>query len=126
VVEIVLLVLRFLDDPQPLNSGLNQSRRSKSPMLNRCANPECGKPLHYLREGKVFLFNVPDANSTNSPQREHFWLCGECSMAFSMIQQENQAASLVALPQPPQRNSAPSTQGVKRDHSANIAIAAAS
>ena len=29
-------------------------------MVNQCANPKCGKPLHYLREGRIFVFDLPD------------------------------------------------------------------
>jgi len=97
-------------------------------MLSRCANPECGKPLHYLREGRVFLFNVPTSGTDGpiSPQREHFWLCGECSMAYSMTQQENQAARLVALHDTTQRKFVRSTIDASRELRVKIAVAAAS
>ena len=29
-------------------------------MVNQCANPSCAKPLHYLREGRIFVFDLPD------------------------------------------------------------------
>jgi len=94
-------------------------------MLSRCANPECGKPLHYLREGRVFLFNVP-TSKTESPRREHFWLCGDCSMAYTMTQQENQAALLVKLHDTTQRKFVRSTFDSSRELSAKIAVVAAS
>jgi hypothetical protein len=54
-------------------------------MVSKCANPECGKPLHYLRDGKVFLFELKSAG--RSPRRvEHFWLCGDCSGKFDVRQ----------------------------------------
>jgi hypothetical protein len=62
-------------------------------MVSQCVNPQCGKPLHYLRDGKIFLLEVPVDNahdSTESAQltakMEHFWLCGECSPKFVVRQ----------------------------------------
>jgi len=52
-------------------------------MVDYCANPSCGKPLHYLREGTVFLFEVPkiepDDTGGLGTRLEHYWLCGQCS-----------------------------------------------
>lgn len=61
-------------------------------MVNQCANPSCGKPLHYLREGRIFVFDLPDPNTPVSaaggrPRRlQHFWLCGNCSETMVMEQ----------------------------------------
>lgn len=46
-------------------------------MVSKCANPDCEKQLHYLREGRVYLFET-FATATES-QSEHFWLCGVCA-----------------------------------------------
>jgi hypothetical protein len=65
------------------------SKKGGIAMLNFCANPECGKPLHYLREGKVFLFHMPngaDGSEKTSGSPEHFWLCGECSKKKTLVQ----------------------------------------
>lgn len=51
-------------------------------MVKNCANPKCGKPLRYLREGRIFVFNVSDAKSTH--RMEHFWLCGACSKTLRL------------------------------------------
>lgn len=54
-------------------------------MVNHCSNPECNKPLHYLREGRIYVFDVVDPQSSALPNggyphhMEHFWLCGRCS-----------------------------------------------
>ncbi len=54
-------------------------------MVNHCANPICHKPLHYLREGKVFLFSRKNAPGDKSPhQLEHFWLCGICAKEWTL------------------------------------------
>ncbi len=59
-------------------------------MVSNCANPKCAKPLHYLREGKIFVFDVivdsaGDA-SRRSRRMEHYWLCGVCSQTMVMEQ----------------------------------------
>jgi hypothetical protein len=57
-------------------------------MVDYCANPICHKPLHYLREGKVFLFsrkNMPDDASRLPYRLEHFWLCGICVKKWTLI-----------------------------------------
>lgn len=54
-------------------------------MVNHCANPVCHKPLHYLREGKVFLFSKKNSSADNMPhQLEHFWLCGICAREWTL------------------------------------------
>ena len=51
-------------------------------MVNNCANPACNKPLHYLRDGRVFVFEVASAQLGADGKRlrhiEHYWLCGDC------------------------------------------------
>jgi hypothetical protein len=61
-------------------------------MVNQCANPSCGKPLHYLREGRIFVFDLPDPNvPVPAPggwarRLQHFWLCGPCSETMVLEQ----------------------------------------
>jgi hypothetical protein len=65
-------------------------------MVHQCANPTCGKPLHFLREGKIFVFDLPDATVTpgqgpggrEARRLQHFWLCGSCSQTMLMVQNE--------------------------------------
>ena len=66
-------------------------------MVNHCANPNCHKPLHYLRDGKVFLFsgkNLPDGGA-NSHSPEHYWLCGTCSKQWKIISDSTRGVQLV-------------------------------
>ncbi len=58
-------------------------------MVSHCANPKCAKPLHYLRDGKIFVFDVSgeaDGNGKRSRRMEHYWLCGECCQTLAMEQ----------------------------------------
>ena len=56
-------------------------------MVNNCANPQCAKPLHYLREGRIFVFETQNqamhgAGEQPGHHLEHFWLCGVCAQQF--------------------------------------------
>jgi hypothetical protein len=57
-------------------------------MVSHCANPKCAKPLHYLREGRIFVFDVTareaDSKGKHSRRMEHYWLCGICSETLAM------------------------------------------
>jgi hypothetical protein len=59
-------------------------------MVSHCANPNCAKPLHYLREGRIFVFDMPGKDNggggRQSRRMEHFWLCGACSQIMVMEQ----------------------------------------
>ena len=59
-------------------------------MVSNCANPTCGKPLHYLREGRIYVFDVPAGaegpNGKRARRLEHFWLCGACAQTMVMRQ----------------------------------------
>jgi hypothetical protein len=60
-------------------------------MVSHCSNPKCNKPLHYLREGKIFVFDATENNPLDSGtgpshRLEHFWLCGSCSKSMFLEQ----------------------------------------
>jgi hypothetical protein len=59
-------------------------------MMDACANPGCAKTLHYLRDGRVFIFEVAGegVGEDGKPLRrvEHRWLCGDCSPYMTMKQ----------------------------------------
>lgn len=67
-------------------------------MVNHCVNPVCGKPLHYLREGKIFLFSQKhQPNGSASLHRlEHYWLCGTCTKEWTLTSDANNGVQLVA------------------------------
>jgi hypothetical protein len=87
-------------------------------MVNHCANPQCCKPLHYLREGRVYVFDVtrPVAGTgERSPRRmEHFWLCGICCEAYFLEQVEDRT---VRISPRPKRPASPAAQPYKATHS---------
>jgi len=54
-------------------------------MVKNCANPQCAKPLHYLREGRIFVFDAVESDGTESMHHmEHFWLCGVCAQTMRL------------------------------------------
>lgn len=56
-------------------------------MMSECFNPQCRKPLHYLREGRVFVFGVKAEEGNGEPARlEHYWLCGDCARTYGLAQ----------------------------------------
>lgn len=70
-------------------------------MVNHCANSGCAKPLHYLREGRIFIFDVATGSSETGGKRmrhlEHYWLCGTCSRSLTLAQGAN---GIRVLPKP--------------------------
>jgi hypothetical protein len=52
-------------------------------MISQCANPDCRRDLHYLRDGKIYQFVLTP--KTGNKRLEHFWLCGECSKTMILI-----------------------------------------
>ena len=70
-------------------------------MVSQCANPKCAKPLHYLRDGRIFVFDMADKigpNGKRTRRMEHFWLCGVCSQTMTM-EQSAEGVRLILRPQ---------------------------
>jgi hypothetical protein len=63
-------------------------------MVKSCANPKCAKPLHYLREGRIFVFDAGGDSDESIHRMEHFWLCGECSRTMRLVK-TNQGVRVV-------------------------------
>jgi hypothetical protein len=78
-------------------------------MVSNCANPKCSKPLVYLREGRIFVFDVPinrlpeEGSGRGSHRLEHFWLCGECSQTLLLQQAGDRSIQLIARRAPATR-----------------------
>ena len=73
-------------------------------MINQCANPSCGKLLHYLREGRIFVFDLPDpdvpvpAPGGRARRLQHFWLCGSCSETMVLKETDEMQVQLAVKP----------------------------
>ncbi len=67
-------------------------------MVNNCANPKCNKPLHYLRDGRIFVFEMTGARTGPDGKRlrhlQHYWLCGDCSVSM-VVEPEGDAGVAV-------------------------------
>ena len=78
-------------------------------MVSNCANPKCLKPLVYLREGRIFVFDVPidrtpkEESGRGSHRLEHFWLCGECSQTLLLQQASDRSVQLITRRVPASR-----------------------
>ncbi|HEX3986864.1 MAG TPA: hypothetical protein VHX13_09675 [Acidobacteriaceae bacterium] len=59
-------------------------------MVDTCANPKCARPLKYLRDGRIYIFDVGSVQAEPGGKRmrhlEHYWLCGDCSASLILVQ----------------------------------------
>jgi hypothetical protein len=82
-------------------------------MLSHCANLQCSKPFLRLRDGKLFLVEtdrltkpgeciVPPFVRARRQQRhvEHFWLCDECAVRWTLIYDRERGLTLAPLRRP--------------------------
>lgn len=76
-------------------------------MVGKCANPDCGVPFLYFREGRLFRFEVGStaAAVTGEPgdtrrRIEHFWLCGSCARAMTLVCERGETVRTMALRRP--------------------------
>lgn len=76
-------------------------------MTSHCANPACAIPLRFLRDGRLFQFEVrptlaiseqapeqapemaPEIQNPSARERlvrkvSHFWLCGKCASSLTL------------------------------------------
>ncbi len=71
-------------------------------MVSNCANSGCGKPLHYLREGRIYIFDASSGASGPGEKRErhleHYWLCGRC--AETLLMARDARGMIRVLPKP--------------------------
>lgn len=59
-------------------------------MVSNCANPDCGKPLLYLRDGRIYVFDTTagaiGSDGKHERRLEHYWLCGACAKTLVLVQ----------------------------------------
>ncbi len=65
-------------------------------MVSQCANPGCGAPFLYFRDGK--LFAVRRSGAADQERVEFFWLCGECNVRLKMEVTPGGETNLVPRP----------------------------
>jgi hypothetical protein len=59
-------------------------------MVSQCANPSCGRPLHYLTGGRLYRFELRPtrARSAGPSVRKrvsvYFWICERCCDTLSL------------------------------------------
>ena len=63
-------------------------------MVSQCANPECGTPFLYLREGRLFATSHRGAPAEES-RVEYFWLCANCAPHMNLVASEDGGMNLV-------------------------------
>jgi hypothetical protein len=66
-------------------------------MVDHCANPACMKPLRYLREGKIYVFQAPsdDLRYRSGHRLQHHWLCGNCSATLTLERVGNENTRVI-------------------------------
>src|SRR5689334_18579295 len=75
-------------------------------MLTKCANPLCSRPLHYLRDGKVYRVEIKEemqengsnpflVSSRRKSNLQHYWLCGDCMITMTLHFDERGNLSVV-------------------------------
>ena len=76
-------------------------------MVPQCANPACRAPLRYLRDGRLFQFEVraigfkqpsqPHHGDPTVRQVAHFWLCGRCSLNMTLAFDKEKGVTVTPL-----------------------------
>src|ERR1700690_4596979 len=77
-------------------------------MVSHCANPPCSVPLRYLREGRLYQFEVRPLRSAQSHlassrgkkllrQVWHYWLCGRCASSMTLTFDQIEGLKVVPL-----------------------------
>ncbi len=78
-------------------------------MLGHCINEKCNRALYSFSEGRLFQFEIVSISLSASdeasapfdekPEREmaHFWLCGECASAYTLLLEPARGLRLVSL-----------------------------
>ncbi len=87
-------------------------------MVSQCANPECGAPFLYFRDGK--LFAVRRSGAADQERVEFFWLCGECNLRLKMEVTPRGDTNLV--PQPRMTPSCTATKSQSALHCGDFVI----
>jgi len=74
-------------------------------VVSNCANPACATPLRYLRDGRIYQFEVRSAPQTGTAVARklgarrvwHFWLCGRCSSSLTLTFDQMEGLQIIPL-----------------------------
>jgi hypothetical protein len=70
-------------------------------VLDKCANPACSQKFRRLREGRVFVIEVPAdyqrSASGSAYQRQYLWLCNSCCHSMTVILDKHMRVQVVPL-----------------------------
>ncbi len=76
-------------------------------MLHKCANPECAAPFRNISRGKLFHLAtatlplaLPSGRNGPPPVIEHYWLCDQCTTAFTLAMDPQIGLNVVPLATP--------------------------
>ena len=73
-------------------------------MVSHCANPACSVPLRYLRDGRLFQFEVRSIPTDGTQQAKtprqvsRFWLCGQCATNLTLAFDQLKGVKTIPLP----------------------------
>jgi hypothetical protein len=74
-------------------------------MLSSCFKADCRAPFRYLRQGKLFAFQIRpvsrDGFLVRSAPPEFFWLCDNCASQFTLILEQGTRVRCVQVQRPP-------------------------
>jgi hypothetical protein len=63
-------------------------------MISHCANPECKAEFTHMREGALFVIQVPN----DVP--EYYWLCPPCAIILHVVHDSSVGMRVEARPDP--------------------------
>jgi len=71
-------------------------------MVQKCANPTCSATFQRLRDGRLFLMEIPVDSPTaeKQPARplQYFWLCQSCCRTMTLAMNKLTGVEVVSLP----------------------------
>ena len=92
-----------------------------SPVLHKCANPDCSQPFKYFRHGKLFSFEMESRSGIpekSKKMRKVLWPCGRCVRRMAL--KFGKESGLVAVPLEPHRRGVAIKPAPLQRHSQNV------
>ncbi len=71
-------------------------------MVEKCANPACAETFRRLRDGRLFVKEVPVDSPSDGKglarQLQYFWLCNSCCRTMTLTTEKGTGIRVVPLP----------------------------